>query len=272
MEKLNKDSLSQLKSRLDNNETNYIKVGMSTCGIAAGADEVYSTLLNEVQNRNLDIKVKKTGCLGMCYAEPTIEVKFGDKEKVFYGGIDKNAALEVLNDNLESIVSDKDVLIINSKQKRIVLRNCGVIDPDNIQEYFAHNGYQALAKAIFDLGADGVIGELKKSGLRGRGGAGFPTWMKWNFTKDVASDEKYIICNADEGDPGAYMDRSVLEGDPHAVIEGMIIAGFATGASKGFFYIRAEYPLAIERIQNALNKCHEFGMLGKNILGSNFQL
>ena len=151
-----------------------------------------------------------------------------------------------------------------------MLRNCGVIDPEKIDDYIAHDGYQGLKAILFGRSPDDVIKELKESGLRGRGGGGFPTWMKWNFAKDIQSDEKYIICNGDEGDPGAYMDRSILEGDPHSVIEGMLIAGYAVGAAKGFFYIRAEYPLAIKRIQNAIEQARAYGLIGENILGSKF--
>ncbi|HOE68484.1 MAG TPA: NADH-ubiquinone oxidoreductase-F iron-sulfur binding region domain-containing protein [Candidatus Omnitrophota bacterium] len=157
-----------------------------------------------------------------------------------------------------------------STQMRIVLRNCGVIDPEKIEDYIAHDGYHALARCLTELTPEQVIQEMKTSGLRGRGGAGFPTGMKWEFTRKSAGDQRYIICNGDEGDPGAYMDRSVLEGDPHSVIEGMAIGGYAIGASKGFFYIRAEYPLAIERIEKAIKQCHDNGLLGSNILGSQF--
>ncbi|MBF0386720.1 MAG: 4Fe-4S binding protein [Candidatus Omnitrophica bacterium] len=156
-----------------------------------------------------------------------------------------------------------------NKQLRLVLRNCGRIDPENFNDYVANDGYQGLVKAL-EMGPERVIEEMKKSGLRGRGGAGFPTWMKWNITRAVPGEVKYIICNGDEGDPGAYMDRSVLEGDPNSVIEGLMIGGLAIGASQGVFYIRAEYPLAIERIQKAINECYARGLLGQNILGSNF--
>lgn len=156
------------------------------------------------------------------------------------------------------------------KQLRIVLRNCGTIDPENIRDYIGVDGYLALKKVLLEMTPEKVLEEMKKSGLRGRGGAGFPTWMKWKFARAVAADEKYVICNGDEGDPGAYMDRSVLEGDPHSVIEGMVIAGFAIGAAKGYFYIRAEYPLAVERIQKAIEDARSCGLLGKNILGSHF--
>ncbi|MFH0753912.1 MAG: NADH-ubiquinone oxidoreductase-F iron-sulfur binding region domain-containing protein [Candidatus Omnitrophota bacterium] len=156
-----------------------------------------------------------------------------------------------------------------NKQMRLVLRNCGILDPESIDEYIAQDGYQGLANALA-MGPEKVIEEMKKSGLRGRGGAGFPTWLKWNITRGVAGDEKYIICNGDEGDPGAYMDRSVLEGDPHAVIEGLMIGGFAVGAKHGIFYIRAEYPLAVERIQKAIDVCRSKGIVGENIFGSGF--
>ena len=159
-----------------------------------------------------------------------------------------------------------------SKQLRIVLRNCGAIDPEDIRDYIGVEGYLGLKKALLEMTPEKVIEEMKKSGLRGRGGAGFPTWMKWKFARGVAANEKYVICNGDEGDPGAYMDRSVLEGDPHSVIEGMIIAAFAIGATKGYFYIRAEYPLAVERIQKAIADAYAYGLLGQNILGSHFSL
>jgi len=177
---------------------------------------------------------------------------------------------------LESVVGGKPIqgksITQSSKQLRIVLRNCGVIDPESIEDYIARDGYQALAKVLSEYTPEKVAQEIKAAGLRGRGGAGFPTGLKWDITRKAQGDQKYIICNGDEGDPGAYMDRSVLEGDPHSVIEGMIIGAYAIGASKGYFYIRAEYPLAIERIEKAMRQCHECGILGKGILGSSFNL
>jgi NADH:ubiquinone oxidoreductase subunit F (NADH-binding)/NAD-dependent dihydropyrimidine dehydrogenase PreA subunit len=205
------------------------------------------------------------------------------------GIYDKGIALKILpldiiyvnvkNSDVEKIIQTtikggtpiEDLLLKNPVvQTRIVLRNCGVIDPDSIEDYISKSGYSAVGKCLYEMTPETVIEEMKKSGLRGRGGAGFPTWMKWNLARGSFGDEKYVICNADEGDPGAYMDRSVLEGDPHSVIEGMMIAGYAIGATKGFAYIRAEYPLAIERVQNAINQAYERGLLGKNILGSKF--
>lgn len=169
-------------------------------------------------------------------------------------------------------VIDELVYKPHAKQIRIVLRNCGKINPESIEEYIASNGYFALKKVLLEMNPDKVIDELKRSGIKGRGGAGYPTWMKWKFAKEVPSEEKFIICNGDEGDPGAYMDRSVLEGDPHSVIEGMMIAAFTIGATKGYFYIRAEYPLAVERVQKAIDKAYEYGLLGNNILGTKFNL
>lgn len=272
MVKLTKESFDKYSNTNKNKETNYIKVGMSTCGLAAGAEKVYQTLLDEVKAKNIPVEVKKTGCLGMCYAEPIIEIKIGDNPVFQYKNVDNSKVLSILENILLNKDNNKELLIKeNSKQKKIVLKNCGIIDPENIEDYLKKGGYQALKKVLFDLIPEEVIEEVKKSGLRGRGGAGFPTWKKWTVTREAqASENKFVICNGDEGDPGAYMDRSVLEGDPHAVIEGMMIAGYATGASKGVFYIRAEYPLAVERVQKAIDQCIEYGLLGENILDSGF--
>ncbi|MBU1043780.1 MAG: 4Fe-4S binding protein [Candidatus Omnitrophica bacterium] len=192
-------------------------------------------------------------------------------ENIIYKISDETAIAELVSEVIKKNKTLKEsVLEDNPKQLKIVLRNCGIIDPENIDDYIALDGYQALSRVIFDSSPEEVIAQLKISGLRGRGGGGFPTATKWNFARRTEADQKYIICNADEGDPGAYMDRSVLEGDPHSVIEGMIIGGFAIGADKGYFYIRAEYPLAIERVQKAIEQAREYGLLGENILGSDF--
>lgn len=263
----------------------WIKVGLSTCGIAAGAEPVYKALIDEVNKRELDVEILRTGCIGMCSQEPLVEVNIPGTTRTMYSQVGVDAALRIVEEHCinkhpipgfatqgieQQGFVDLDEIETDSKQHRIVLRNCGVIDPTRIEDYIARDGYMGLARALFDLAPKGVIEEIKKAGLRGRGGAGFPTWLKWNLTREVESDEKYMICNADEGDPGAYMDRSVLEGDPHAVIEGMIIAGFAVGATSGYLYIRAEYPLAIERIELAIRQARRNGLLGKNILGSGF--
>ncbi|MBP7275070.1 MAG: NADH-quinone oxidoreductase subunit NuoF [Kiritimatiellae bacterium] len=228
------------------------------------------------------VQVVQAGCFGFCDKGPVVKVL---PEETFYIRVKPEDAEEIISEQIihgrpverlrcpeegGAATGRMDGLKFYQKQFRIVLRNCGVINPERIEEYIARDGYAALEKALFELKPDGVIEELRKSGLRGRGGAGFPTWRKWTFTKDVKGDVKYIICNADEGDPGAYMDRSTLEGDPHSVLEAMTIAGFTVGASQGFIYIRAEYPLAIQRLEVAIAQAREMGLLGENILGSGF--
>ena len=248
-----------------------IKVGMSTCGLAAGSQEVFDILSAETVKNKLSVEVSKCGCLGMCYAEPLVEVSLPGKPSVVYGRVDKETALRIIWEHITKGIPVADHVLTKAPgEQRIVLRNCGQLNPDSLEEYIATGGYLSLKKALLDMGPEKVIEEIKKSGLRGRGGGGFPTAIKWEAARKSPGERKYMICNGDEGDPGAYMDRSVLEGDPHSVVEGMILAGFAIGATKGYFYIRAEYPLAVERIQKAIDICYERGLLGKNILGSNF--
>lgn len=258
----------------------WIKVGLSTCGVAAGARPVYETLRATVAERGLDVAVVPTGCNGMCYAEPLVEIAIPGVPRTMYGAIDRERAMHLIDGHVvakrrvdELAVAGADTLGYDDVdgdglQHRIVMRNCGIIDPDSIEDYIARGGYRALEKALFELGGEGVIAELEASGLRGRGGAGFPTWKKWSFCRQAEGAEKFIICNADEGDPGAYMDRSVLEGDPHSVVEGMLIGGLAMGATQGFCYIRAEYPLAIQRVETAIKQARRLGLLGRDILGS----
>ncbi len=273
MAKLTISQLDQYQKRKRN--PSIIKVGMSSCGIAAGAKAVFERLTQEIKEKGLDVELMQCGCAGMCYIEPLVEVAMDGMPSVIYGGVDEAVAVEILqqhviNKNPGHEAIKKHAVSISEKQLRIVLRNCGVIDPEKIEDYLDHDGYQALKQVLVNGSPDHVINQLKESGLRGRGGGGFPTWMKWNFARGVDADEKYVICNGDEGDPGAYMDRSVLEGDPHSVLEGMMIAGFTIGAKKGFFYIRAEYPLAIERISKAIEQARAVGLLGENILGTKF--
>ncbi len=271
-----------LKSR---SSKNLIKVGMSTCGLAAGADPVYQALSQEVRHLGLDVEVRKTGCVGMCYAEPLVEIDVEGVPRTMYGEVSAERARELLRHHVveKKVLADYTVPGleelgfldyakegVKSLQKRIVLRNSGLIDPNSIEDYILRGGYRGLEKALFEIGGQGIIDELKASGLRGRGGAGFPTWLKWKFLREAQADEKFMICNADEGDPGAYMDRSVLEGDPHSVIEGMVLSAVATGATQGYFYIRAEYPLAIDRIETALRQAKRLGLIGRDILGSGF--
>jgi NADH-quinone oxidoreductase subunit F len=254
-----------------------IKVGLGTCGISAGGESVYQEIKNEIITNKLDIKVTETGCIGMCYDEVLVEVVDEDRSYMYpHVTIDKVKRIVS-----EHIINNKpiDEWILNGeadgflgKQKRIVLRNCGIIDPLSIDDYIAHGGYEAIQKTMKEYTPEKIIEIVKSSGLRGRGGAGFSTGMKWKFARDAAGNKKYIICNADEGDPGAFMDRSVLEGDPHSVLEGMIIAAYAIGADEGYIYVRAEYPLAIKRLKSAIQQCEEKGYLGKNILGSDLSL
>ena len=248
------------------------------------ADEIYRNLVRACDAHGLgsQVQVVKTGCFGFCEKGPIVkilpeqsfyvEVKPEDAERIVAEHLLKGRPVKDLLYKGESGAAAKGEADIKfyQKQMRIVLRNCGIINPEEIKEYIARDGYAALEKVLFTMTPEQVIEELKISGLRGRGGAGFPTWLKWTNTRKAPGDQKYVICNADEGDPGAYMDRSTLEGDPHSVLEAMTIAGFAQGASKGFIYIRAEYPLAIERLEVAMGQSRALGLIGKNILGSGF--
>ncbi len=265
---------------------NYILVCGGTACESAKGDDIYKNLLKEAQEQGVadDVQIVKTGCFGFCEKGPIVKVL---PEQAFYVEVVPEDAKEIIAETVikgriveriqyqpeqgsKGDAFDIDNIEFYQKQYRIVLRNCGLINPENIDEYIARDGYAGLEKCLFEMKPDDIIEELKVSGLRGRGGAGFPTWMKWNFTKQVESEQKYIVCNADEGDPGAYMDRSTLEGDPHSIIEAMTIAGICVGADKGAIYIRAEYPLAIERLETAMKQAREYGLLGDNILGSDF--
>ncbi len=247
-------------------------LGYGSCGIASGANDVLASLNDAFAGTEL--KVEKVGCNGLCFAEPIVEVITDSGESILYGRLNKDSALEfaeVVKQGelpLENRLTEDELKFLQG-QKRIVLSGCGKIDPESIDAYIENGGYSALKKAL-EMGADKIIEEIKISGLRGRGGAGFPTHFKWQEAKNAQSDEKYIVCNADEGDPGAFMDRAVLEGDPHRVLEGMMIAGIAIGAENGVIYVRAEYPLAVKRLKNAIAQMHEKGYLGENILGSGF--
>jgi NADH-quinone oxidoreductase subunit F/NADP-reducing hydrogenase subunit HndC len=247
--------------------------------------EIYDKLVEEAGKLGVKDKVQivKTGCFGFCERGPIVKVL---PEESFYVDVKPEDAHEIIaeqilkgrevkrllykEDGVKKAETAVEDIQFYQKQFRVVLRNCGVIDPENIDEYVAREGYSGLEKVLFDWTPEQVIEEMKASGMRGRGGAGFPTWLKWDLARKAPGDIKYVICNADEGDPGAYMDRSTIEGDPHSVIEGMITAGKAIGAHQGFVYIRAEYPLAIERLRIALKQAQEYGLLGKNILGSGF--
>lgn len=258
-----------------------IKVGLGTCGISAGGELVFNKLKDEIESRHLDIDLKETGCMGMCYEEVLVEVNDGN-ENFLYSKVTVDKVGRIINEHLinnkpltEWIIKSCDINKEDDflkNQKRIVLRNCGIIDPTSIEDYIRHDGYKAIQSVLKNFSRDEIISTVIKSGLRGRGGAGFLTGTKWKLASAEKGDKKYLICNADEGDPGAFMDRSVLEGDPHAVLEGMMIAAYAIGSDEAYIYCRAEYPLAIKRLKNAINQCKEKGFLGKNIFGSSMNL
>ncbi len=250
----------------------WVSVGLSTCGIAAGAQDTFFAIRDEARIRKIPLEVRRCGCAGLCVKEPLVTVFVDGMKPVTYGKLTKDKVKRLFDEHItqKKILTDHVVETGLGKQLKIVLRNCGIIDPESIRDYIATSGYFAIAKALKEMTPEKVNEEMRLSGLRGRGGAGFPTGIKWEITRKVEADQKYIICNGDEGDPGAYMDRGVLEGDPHSVIEGLMIGGYGVGASKGFFYIRAEYPLAIERVEKAIKQAYTYGLLGKNILGSNF--
>lgn len=257
-----------------------IKVGLASCGIAAGGQEVYDEIDKFISENDVDVELEKTGCIGMCYSEPLVEIE-DELGQTMYGNLDTDDVEDILNKHLQEKKPEKDKIIFSDEfggtekevlknQTRIVLENCGGINPESISDYIDADGYKALEKVLKKMIPEKVISEIKDSGLRGRGGAGFPTGLKWEFARKPESDKKYIICNADEGDPGAFMDRSVLEGDPHRLLEGMMIAAYAIGADEGFIYCRAEYPLALKRLRLAISAAKEKGYLGKNILDSDF--
>ncbi len=247
-------------------------LGYGSCGIASGAKNVLKGL--EATFENTSFTVEKVGCNGLCFAEPIVEVICDNGESFLYGRLDEKSAIALgtsaKNGSLmeENRLTEEELKFLKG-QKRIVLSSCGKIDPESIESYIENGGYSALKKAL-EIGSDGIIEEIKKSGLRGRGGAGFPTYIKWQSAKNSAGDEKYIVCNADEGDPGAFMDRAVLEGDPHRVLEGMMISGIAVGANMGIIYVRAEYPLAVKRLDLAIEEMRNKGILGENIFDSGF--
>ena len=252
---------------------------------ASASDAIVEGLKSELKQQGLDetVQVIMTGCFGFCEKGPIVkvmpdntfyvEVKPEDTRIIVEEHVIKGRKVEKLlykDPNIEERISDSKHMDFYKKQIRIALRNCGLINPESIDEYIARDGYQAIGQALTEMNPDEVIAEIKASGLRGRGGAGFPTGLKWEITKKSNSDQKYVVCNADEGDPGAFMDRSILEGDPHSVLEAMAICGYCIGADKGLIYIRAEYPLAISRLQVAIKQAREYGLLGNDIMGTGF--
>lgn len=254
-----------------------IVVGQGSCGIAAGAGKVYSALEKELRGIGSDTCLTIAGCIGMCYLEPIVDIyqengaltRLVRVQEQDAGAIVRAVECGELAPLSDLMISEEDKAFLD-RQTRIALRHCGVINPEALADYLADDGYQALKKVLASMSPEDVIEEIKISGLKGRGGAGFPTWFKWNAARNSKGDAKYLICNADEGDPGAFMDRAVIEGDPHNLIEGMLIAAYAIGACEAIVYVRAEYPLAIARLEIAMKQAREKGLLGTNILGSGF--
>lgn len=286
------DAIRKIKrEELDLRENNHAKTyekHILVCGgtgcTSSKSKEVIEKLEEVIKDENIkNVKVIRTGCFGLCAKGPIVIIR---PENIFYALVSVNDVQDIINLHIKegkiverllvkdienSLVQKLDDLNFYKKQQRIALHNCGKIAPENIDEYIAFDGYKALEKVLLKMTPDEVIEEITKSGLRGRGGAGFPTGKKWKFAKDSTSDQKYVVCNADEGDPGAFMDRSILEGTPHSVIEAMIIAGYAIGASKGYIYVRAEYPIAVHRLDVAIKQAREYGILGKNIFETGFE-
>ncbi len=254
-----------------------VVIGQGSCGIATGARKTAAEFEKQIVEKNIsNVTIGVTGCVGTCYLEPIVDVYDDDGKMTRYVKVQPDKVEKIVDEHLmknqvaeEQAITEEDKEFVG-RQQRVVLRNCGVINPENIEDYIAVDGYKAIEKVLTSMKPEEVIEEIKISGLRGRGGAGFPTWFKWNAAKQSPGNEKYLVCNADEGDPGAFMDRSVLEGDPHSLIEGMIIGGYAMGAMQGVIYCRAEYPLAIKRLEIAMAQAREKGFLGKNIFDSGF--
>ncbi len=271
---------------LKEDEMREVIVGLGACGIAAGGISVYDRFSEILDPQKDDARLKQTGCVGMCYREVLVEIiedsgrgvlhtpEF-QKQRTLYGDVTRERVDRIVEEHLRAgkvieewrVAEEHEVL---AKQKRIVLRNCGKIDPFSIDAYLAVGGYQALAKALKELTPEQIIATIAESGLRGRGGAGFPTGTKWRLARAAKDEHKYVICNADEGDPGAFMDRSTLEGDPHSILEGMAIAAYAIAADQGYIYVRAEYPHAVRRLREAISQAEAKGYLGQNILGKGF--
>ena len=269
-----------------------IILGMGTCGMAAGAKALLEKVESHIREKKIDAEIVRVGCIGMCHEEPLLDIAMPNRCRVIYNkvrpeDVSKIIDSHVLKDKpskehaLSQILPDNganpyidityfEEMPFNRKQQRIVLKNCGFINPLSIDEYIVRDGYEAAKKVLLSMKPEEIVDTVKRSGLRGRGGGGFPTGLKWEFCRKAAGDTKYLICNADEGDPGAFMDRSVLEGDPHSVLEGMIIAAYAIGANQGYIYVRAEYPLAVKHLKIAIEQARERDFLGKNILGTGF--
>ena len=284
--KIREEKRKKLDLRVNLNagtQEKHILVCRGTGCTSSKSPQIIENFRNILKEKNIEnVRVIQTGCFGLCAKGPIVIIR---PEDTFYAMVKPEDCEEIINTHIiggqkverllckdvdGTLVERLDELNFYKKQKRIALQNCGVIDPENIDEYIAFDGYRALEKVLTSMTQDDVIQEMLDSGLRGRGGAGFPTGKKWQFAKMAQGEQKYVVCNADEGDPGAFMDRSILEGDPHCVIEAMMIAGYAIGADKGYIYVRAEYPIAVQRFQKAIDQAKEYGILSNNIWGTNF--
>lgn len=275
---MNKVELFKIKNTPNNNVR--ISVGLGTCGISAGARDVYKLLKEEIKKRNLNIDVFPTGCIGLCKYEPIVEV-YKNGKRITYINVNSEKLIKIINEHIVKDIIVREYLINENvlniledsfikSQVRVALRNCGNINSEDINDYIKKDGYYALYRVLTEMTKEEVIEEIKKSKLRGRGGAGFSTGLKWELTSKEIADYKYVCCNSDEGDPGAFMDRALLEGDPHSIIEAMIIAGYAVGAREGYIYVRAEYPVAVNRLRIAIKQAKELGLIGNNIFNTNF--
>ncbi len=287
IEKIRTEKRAELDLRVNteaDTREKHILVCRGTGCTSSKSPKIIETFRKIIEEKGLEnVRVIQTGCFGLCAKGPIViirpeetfyaHVKPEDCEEIIQSHICEGKKVErLLCKNMDGNFAQKlEELDFYKKQKRIALKNCGLIDPEKIDEYIAFDGYQALQKVLTQMNPDEIIEVISKSGLRGRGGAGFSTGTKWSFTKQAESDQKYVVCNADEGDPGAFMDRSILEGDPHAILEAMTIAGFAIGANQGYIYVRAEYPIAVQRLKIAIDQAREYGLLGENILGTGFK-
>ena len=286
IEQIRKEKRKELDLRVNiksDTREKHILVCRGTGCTSSNSEDIILKFREVIKEKNIkNVRVIQTGCFGLCAKGPIVIIR---PEDTFYAKVKVDDCEEIINTHIvegklverllckdidDTVVNRLDELNFYKKQKRIALKNCGIIDPENIEEYIAFDGYKALEKVLKNMSRDEVIEEITKSGLRGRGGAGFPTGKKWMFTKEAEGEQKYVVCNADEGDPGAFMDRSILEGDPHSVIEAMMIAGYAVGANKGYIYVRAEYPIAVQRFGIAIKQAKEYGILGKNIWNTSF--
>ena len=287
LENIRKEKRKELDLRVNtesDTREKHILVCRGTGCTSSKSPKIIENFRKIIQEKNIqNVRVIQTGCFGLCAKGPIVIIR---PEETFYAHVKPEDCEEIIDKHIcngqkverllckdidGKIVNKLDDLNFYKKQKRIALKNCGIIDPEEIDEYIAFDGYKAIEKVLTQMTPDEVIETVSKSGLRGRGGAGFPTGKKWSFAQKEVSDQKYIVCNADEGDPGAFMDRSILEGDPHCVLEAMAIAGFAIGANQGYIYVRAEYPIAVQRLKIAIKQAREYGLLGDNILGTGFK-